>query len=131
MWFLYLLTCLCLFLTSFISFKNIFLKNSFKIIQPIHFFSQLIYFFNWIKERQLKRSIKKHKCKIKIDKINYWKSYSGTTYDDSKISLHRNLKVGLSPSKKNCFYYLIESPLKNDKNTFHLILKALFVFKIF
>ena len=41
------------------------------------------------------------------------------------------LKVGLSPSKKNCVTCLIESPLKMMKNAFHFNLKALFVLKIF
>ena len=40
-------------------------------------------------------------------------------------------KVGLSPSKKNCVIYLIESPLKMMKNGFYFVLKALFVLKIF
>ena len=38
---------------------------------------------------------------------------------------------GLSPSKKNCFICFNESPLKIMKNAFYLILKTLFVFKIF
>ena len=41
------------------------------------------------------------------------------------------LKVGLSPSKKNCVICFIESPLKKMKNAFYFILKALFVLKIF
>ena len=45
--------------------------------------------------------------------------------DDSKI------KVGLSPSKKNCVICFIESPLKMMKNAFYFILKTLFVLKIF
>ena len=40
-------------------------------------------------------------------------------------------KVGLSPSKKICFVFFDESPLKMMKNAFYLILKALFVLKIF
>ena len=43
----------------------------------------------------------------------------------------QNLKVGLSPSKKICFIFLIESPLKMIKNGFYFILKAVFVLKIF
>ena len=35
------------------------------------------------------------------------------------------------PSKKICFIYLNESPLKMVKNAFYFILKALFVLKIF
>ena len=41
------------------------------------------------------------------------------------------LKVGLSPSEKNCVVCFIESPLKVTKNVFYFILKALFVLKIF
>ena len=41
------------------------------------------------------------------------------------------IKVGLSPSKKNCVVCLIKIPLKMMKNIFYFILKALFVFKIF
>ena len=40
------------------------------------------------------------------------------------------IKVGLSPSKKVCFIYFNESPLKMMKNAFHFMLKALFVLKI-
>ena len=40
-------------------------------------------------------------------------------------------KVGLSPSKTNCVICLIESPLKMMKSAFYLILKAVFVLKIF
>ena len=39
-------------------------------------------------------------------------------------------KVGLSPSKKFGIICLIESPLKEMKNAFYFILKALFVLKI-
>ena len=46
-------------------------------------------------------------------------------------SFHDKLKVGLSPSKKNCVICFIESPLKMMKNAFYFILKALFVLKIF
>ena len=41
------------------------------------------------------------------------------------------LKVGLSPSKKICVICLIERPLKMMENAFYIILKALFVLKIF
>ena len=41
------------------------------------------------------------------------------------------LKVGLSPSEKNCVICLIGSPLKMMKNAFYFILKALFGLKIF
>ena len=40
------------------------------------------------------------------------------------------LKVGLSPSKKNCVICFIE-PFKIIKSAFYFILKALFVLKIF
>ena len=39
-----------------------------------------------------------------------------------------HVKVGLSPSKKNCFN---RSPLKMMKNVFYFILNGLFVLKIF
>ena len=42
-----------------------------------------------------------------------------------------NIKVGLSPSKKNGVICLIESPLKMMKNAFYFILKALFALKLF
>ena len=41
------------------------------------------------------------------------------------------LKVGLSPFKKNCVIRFIEIPLKMMTNAFYIILKALFVLKIF
>ena len=41
------------------------------------------------------------------------------------------LKVGLSPLKKTCVIYLIESFLKMMKNAIYFILKALFVLKLF
>ena len=43
----------------------------------------------------------------------------------------KNLKVGLSFSKKNCVICFIDSPLKIMKNAFYFILKPLFVLKIF
>ena len=45
--------------------------------------------------------------------------------------IYLTIKVGLSPSKKICVIFLIESPLKMMKNAFYFILKALFVFKLF
>ena len=54
-----------------------------------------------------------------------------THYEKLSFCRGGNLKVGLSPSKKICVIYLIESPLKVMKNAFYLILKALFVLKIF
>ena len=41
------------------------------------------------------------------------------------------VKVGLSPSKKDCVVCLIESPLRMTKNVFYFVLKAFFVLKIF
>ena len=41
------------------------------------------------------------------------------------------IKVGLSPSKKNCVICFIESHLRMMKNAFNFILNALFVLKIF
>ena len=41
------------------------------------------------------------------------------------------IKVGLSPSKKICVIWFIESPLKMIKIAFYFILNALFVLKIF
>ena len=41
------------------------------------------------------------------------------------------IKFGLSPSKKNCFICFNESPLKLMKNIFYLILKVIFVLKIY
>ena len=41
------------------------------------------------------------------------------------------VKVGLSPSKKMCVICFTESPSETIKNAFSLILKALFVLKIF
>ena len=49
----------------------------------------------------------------------------------AKPGSHIFLKVGLSPSKKNCVMCLIESPLKMMKNAFYFSLKALFVLKLF
>ena len=42
-----------------------------------------------------------------------------------------NLKVGLSPSKKNFLFALMIAPSKMIKNAFYFVLKALFVLKIF
>ena len=42
-----------------------------------------------------------------------------------------SFKVGLSPCKKVCVIYFIESPLKIMKNAFYFTLKALFILKIF
>ena len=42
-----------------------------------------------------------------------------------------NITAGLPPSKKFCFIYYNERPLKMMKNAFYFILKALFFLKIF
>ena len=47
------------------------------------------------------------------------------------LVIKNRIKVGLSPSKKNCFICFNESPLKMMKNAFYFILKALFILKIF
>ena len=49
--------------------------------------------------------------------------------DDNKNNTYNNIKVGLSPSKKNYFICFNESPLKMMKNAFYFILKAPFVLK--
>ena len=46
-------------------------------------------------------------------------------------SMPHFLKVGLSPSKKICVIYLIESPLKLMKSAFYFIFQALLALKIF
>ena len=43
----------------------------------------------------------------------------------------KNLKVGLSPPRKDCVISFNETPLKIMKNTFYFVLKALFILKIF
>ena len=49
----------------------------------------------------------------------------------AKGPIEEDIKVGLSPSKKSCIIWLIESPVKMMKNAFYIILKALFILKIF
>ena len=52
--------------------------------------------------------------------------------DQEKEEIDSNkVKVGLSPSQKNCVICFTGSPLKMMKNAFYFILKALFVLKIF
>ena len=41
------------------------------------------------------------------------------------------IKVELLPSKKVCFIFFNESPLKMTKNAYYFILKALFVLMVF
>ena len=50
--------------------------------------------------------------------------------DDFTIK-RENLKVGSSTSKKICFVCFNESPLKMMKNTFHFVIRALYILKIF
>ena len=42
----------------------------------------------------------------------------------------QTLKVGLSPSVKNCVLCCVKNPLKIMKNAFYFTLKAFFVLKI-
>ena len=60
-----------------------------------------------------------------------YKSCGASCFNLTGNKLTLALKVGLSPSKKDCVISLIESPLKMMKNAFYFILKALFVLKIF
>ena len=56
------------------------------------------------------------------------------TLDDSldDFTIKRgNLKVGSWTSKKICFVCFNESPLKTMKNAFHLVIRALYILKIF
>ena len=53
------------------------------------------------------------------------------TYIERRMEIIRNLNVGLSSSKKNCFICFNGSPLKIMKNAFYFTLKAFFVLKIF
>ena len=55
----------------------------------------------------------------------------GPSFFTALLQLFKNIKVGLSPTKKICVICLIESPLKMMKNDFYFILKALFVLKLF
>ena len=54
-----------------------------------------------------------------------------TEITEFRVPMWADVKVGLSPSKKNCFVCFIESPLKMMKNAFYFSLKALFVCKMF
>ena len=47
------------------------------------------------------------------------------------LNHNQDLKVGLSPSRKVCIICFFEKPLKMMNNAFYLILKALFVHKVF
>ena len=53
------------------------------------------------------------------------KENSGTFSAHYKSRKEKKQKVALSPSRKVCFTYLNESPLKVMKNSFCFILKAL------
>ena len=61
---------------------------------------------------------------------NMWKNLFSNKVADFR-SISSIMKVGLSPSGKNCVICFIESPLKIMKNAFYFILKALFILKIF
>ena len=76
------------------------------------------------------------------DNYEYWLNFTKAENENQyltnltnnitfKMYLYVSLKVGLSPSKKNCVVGFIESPLKIMKNAFYFILKALFILKIF
>ena len=60
-----------------------------------------------------------------------WKNKKRTHKTISKNVIGPKSKVGLSPSKKNYFICFNDSPSKMMKNAFYLMLKALFVLKIF
>ena len=79
----------------------------------------------------------KLKSLIEKSKLNYYARLSKKLLDPMTSPksywsiLKVILKVGPSPSKKNCFICFIESPLNIMKNAFYFILKAFFVLKIF
>ena len=55
-----------------------------------------------------------------------WRCFIQTLY-----KIDQEIKVGLSPSKKNFYFCFNDSPSKMIKNAFYFILKAYFVLKIF
>ena len=75
------------------------------------------------------------KLRVKFNALKQdWHRITDRIKNESRLSPDKEpcwFKVGLSPSKKDCVIYLIESPLKMMKNAFYFILKALFVLKIF
>ena len=64
--------------------------------------------------------LKNEKCTLKVKQSEGYNR-----------SLSPCIKVGLSPSEKDCFIFFDESPLKMMKDVFYFTLKALFVLKIF
>ena len=63
--------------------------------------------------------------------MNFAKISESTIFYWTPPTAASKLKVGLSPSKKNCVICFIEIPLKMMKNGYYFILKALFVLEIF
>ena len=63
---------------------------------------------------------------IFLYKWNFWNSKSQKLFRGMFF-----IKVGLSPSKKNCFICFNESFSKFMKTAFYFILEALFILKIF
>ena len=83
---------------------------------------------SWIKKRNfLVNSIEAREENIlAFSKSNSLKSLC--LFSKYSKVLKQNLKVGLSPSKQSCVICFIEIPLKNKKNDFYFISKALFAF---
>ena len=63
--------------------------------------------------------------------MNFAKISESTIFYGTPPTAASKLKVGVSPSKKNCVICFIEIPLKVMKNDYYFILKALFVLEIF
>ena len=77
------------------------------------------------------------KCHVLLlaDVFEKFRNNSLTNYElwimPKSLFERTKLKVGLSPTKKNCIICFIESPIKMMKNVFYFILKVLFIVKIF
>ena len=56
---------------------------------------------------------------------------NNTTFIFFSMKYCFSIRVGLSPSKKDCVICLVESPLKMMKNVFNFVLKAFLVLEIF
>ena len=52
-------------------------------------------------------------------------------FSRDKLILNKQVKVVLSPSKKDLYYLLHWKPFKMMKNTFYFIIKGLFLLKTF
>ena len=79
------------------------------------------------------REQKKYEKRIQTSVVN---TVNGLRYEikfENRVKDKSNffIKVGLSPSKKDCVICFNESPLKMMKNAFYFILKSLFVLKVF